>query len=191
MDDVRRLPLTDRTDLFAAVARQRGLTPAIIERDFSGLLDVKRLFTLPDCLPIYCSRRHVSVQGIRAYRTVFGNVDCHWTGPGWDSEARAIPSMPLPVRNGSSPSKRWRKHANERSAELLTEINGLFSHTFGDLPSTSGDWNLRAMTGRPELSFPLPNEERVEPPTNQPTLGPLCDGDRSAAPTTGPRSRPR
>ena len=48
MDDVARLPLTDRTDLFAAVARQRGLTPAIIEKDFWVCWTLKQLFTLPD-----------------------------------------------------------------------------------------------------------------------------------------------
>jgi hypothetical protein len=34
MDDVARLPIVDRTDLFAATASLRGLTPAIIEKDF-------------------------------------------------------------------------------------------------------------------------------------------------------------
>lgn len=48
MDDIARLPLTDRADLFAEVARQRGLTPAIIEKDFWVCWTLKRLFTLPD-----------------------------------------------------------------------------------------------------------------------------------------------
>jgi hypothetical protein len=33
MDEVARLPLTGRIDLFAEVARRRGLTPAIIATD--------------------------------------------------------------------------------------------------------------------------------------------------------------
>jgi hypothetical protein len=48
MDDIARLPLTDRADLFAEVARQRGLTPAIIEKDFWVCWTLKRLFTLPE-----------------------------------------------------------------------------------------------------------------------------------------------
>lgn len=48
MDDIARLSLTDRADLFAEVARQRGLTPAIIEKDFWVCWTLKRLFTLPD-----------------------------------------------------------------------------------------------------------------------------------------------
>src|SRR5205823_9226493 len=48
MDDVARLPITDRMDLFLATARQRGLTAEIIEKDFWVCWTLKRLFTLPD-----------------------------------------------------------------------------------------------------------------------------------------------
>jgi hypothetical protein len=48
MDDVARMPLTDRMDLFSATARRRGLTAEIIEKDFWVCWTLKRLFTLPD-----------------------------------------------------------------------------------------------------------------------------------------------
>ncbi|MBL8794908.1 MAG: nucleotidyl transferase AbiEii/AbiGii toxin family protein [Planctomycetia bacterium] len=48
MDDVARLPIADRTDLFTAVARRRGLTPAVIEKDFWVCWTLKRVFTLPN-----------------------------------------------------------------------------------------------------------------------------------------------
>src|SRR5438552_11637847 len=48
MDDVARLPFTDRMDLFSATARRRGLTAEIIEKDFWVCWTLKRLFTLPD-----------------------------------------------------------------------------------------------------------------------------------------------
>src|SRR6516164_8918604 len=48
MDDVARLPGTDRADLFTAAARRRGLTAAIIEKDFWVCWTLKRVFTLPD-----------------------------------------------------------------------------------------------------------------------------------------------
>jgi hypothetical protein len=48
MDDVARLPITDRADLFTAAARRRGLTAAIIEKDFWVCWTLKRLFTLAD-----------------------------------------------------------------------------------------------------------------------------------------------
>ena len=48
MDDVARLPITDRMDLFSAAGRRRGLTAEIIEKDFWVCWTLKRLFTLPD-----------------------------------------------------------------------------------------------------------------------------------------------
>ena len=46
MDDVARLSVIDRTDLFSASARRRGLTAAIIEKDFWVCWTLKRLFCL-------------------------------------------------------------------------------------------------------------------------------------------------
>lgn len=48
MDDIARLAVTDRTELFAATADRRGLTTEIIEKDFWVCWTLKRLFTLPD-----------------------------------------------------------------------------------------------------------------------------------------------
>jgi hypothetical protein len=48
MDDVARLPVADRADLFAAAAGRRGLTVPIIEKDFWVCWTLKRLFTLSD-----------------------------------------------------------------------------------------------------------------------------------------------
>src|SRR6266550_9638879 len=48
MDDVARLPVIDRMDLFSATARRRGWTAEIIEKDFWVCWTLKRLFTLPD-----------------------------------------------------------------------------------------------------------------------------------------------
>lgn len=48
MDEIARLPMTDRSDLFTASARRRGLTAAIIEKDFWVCWTLKRLFALAD-----------------------------------------------------------------------------------------------------------------------------------------------
>ncbi len=48
MDDVARLLLADRTDLFVATAGRRALTAAIIEKDFWVCWTLRRIFTLPD-----------------------------------------------------------------------------------------------------------------------------------------------
>jgi hypothetical protein len=47
MDDVARLRARDRADLFGAVAAKRGLSTAIIEKDFWVCWTLKRLFGLP------------------------------------------------------------------------------------------------------------------------------------------------
>jgi hypothetical protein len=48
MDEIARLPLTDRADLFRAAARRRELTTAIIEKDFWVCWTLKRVFSLAD-----------------------------------------------------------------------------------------------------------------------------------------------
>jgi hypothetical protein len=48
MDDVARWPHRDRTDLFSAAAARRGVSAAIVEKDFWVCWTLKRLFTLPD-----------------------------------------------------------------------------------------------------------------------------------------------
>ena len=48
MDDFAKRRAADRTDLFAAVAQQRGLSPAVVEKDFWVCWTLRRLFTLPD-----------------------------------------------------------------------------------------------------------------------------------------------
>src|SRR5687768_5181647 len=47
MDDVARLPDTDRRDLFLAGASAFGRSPAIIEKNFWVCWMLKRLFSLP------------------------------------------------------------------------------------------------------------------------------------------------
>lgn len=46
MDEVARLPPTDRADLFVATAGRRGLSAAIIEKDFWVCWTLKRVFSL-------------------------------------------------------------------------------------------------------------------------------------------------
>ena len=48
MDDFAKLPVRDHTELFQTVAAQRGLLPAIIEKDFWVCWTLRRLFTLQE-----------------------------------------------------------------------------------------------------------------------------------------------
>lgn len=47
MDEFARWPADDRADLFAAAASNRGLNPAIMEKDFWVCWTLRRVFTLP------------------------------------------------------------------------------------------------------------------------------------------------
>ncbi|MFM2397729.1 MAG: hypothetical protein RLZZ144_979 [Pseudomonadota bacterium] len=48
MESVARLPPTDRRDLFAETAARKGMTPAIVEKDFWVCWTLGRLFTHPE-----------------------------------------------------------------------------------------------------------------------------------------------
>lgn len=48
MDDVAKLPPSDRADLFRASAEKRGFNVVIVEKDFWVCWVLKRLFTLPE-----------------------------------------------------------------------------------------------------------------------------------------------
>jgi hypothetical protein len=48
MDNVARLPATDRNDLFKASAEKRSFSTVIVEKDFWVCWTLKRLFSLPD-----------------------------------------------------------------------------------------------------------------------------------------------
>ncbi|MBK8576652.1 MAG: nucleotidyl transferase AbiEii/AbiGii toxin family protein [Elusimicrobia bacterium] len=49
MDEIARLPIRDRADLFRATAIARGdMTPALVEKDFWVCWTLRRIFTLPD-----------------------------------------------------------------------------------------------------------------------------------------------
>jgi predicted nucleotidyltransferase component of viral defense system len=46
MDDVARLPSSDRSDLFTTSAARRGISPIIVEKDFWVCWTLRRVFAL-------------------------------------------------------------------------------------------------------------------------------------------------
>ena len=73
MDDVARLPVADRTDLFVVTGTGRGLISEMIEKDFWVCWTLKRLFTLPDPHAGFALQgRHLTIQGVWGHRAVFG-----------------------------------------------------------------------------------------------------------------------
>lgn len=69
MDDVARLPVGDRRDLFAAAAARRALLPAIVEKDFWVCWTLKRVFALPD------PPAHLLFKGGTSLSKVFGAIE--------------------------------------------------------------------------------------------------------------------
>jgi hypothetical protein len=163
MDDIARLPLTDRIDLFTAVARKRGLTPAIIEKDFWVCWTLKRLFTLP------APPAGLLFKGGTSLSKVFGiierfseDVDLSFDraglGFGGDSD-------PLNATSGKK-----RKHGLEALTEtcqrvireqLLPQLTESFSKALSETPSAA--WGLELAEDDPDsqtLLFRYPTEER-------------------------------
>ncbi|NLX96297.1 MAG: nucleotidyl transferase AbiEii/AbiGii toxin family protein [Rhodopirellula sp.] len=163
MDDIARLPLTDRTDLFTAVARQRGLTSAIIEKDFWVCWTLKRLFTLPNPPAGLLFKGGTSLSKVfgvieRFSEDVDLSFDRAGLGFGGDSD-------PL---NASSGKKR--RHSLEALTEtcqraireqLLPQLTESFSNALGEHPSTT--WSLELAEDDPDgqtLLFRYRPEER-------------------------------
>lgn len=163
MDDIARLPLTDRADLFAEVARQRGLTRAIIEKDFWVCWTLKRLFMLSDTPAGLLFKGGTSLSKVFGVLERFSeDVDLSFdrAGLGFVGD-----SDPLNATSGKK-----RKQALEALTEtcqrvirerLLPQLLESFSRALGELPS--GAWRLELAEDDPDrqtLLFRYPTEEK-------------------------------
>ncbi len=166
MDDVARLPIGDRTDLFAATASLRGLTPAVIEKDFWVCWTLKRIFTLPD------PPAGLLFKGGTSLSKVFGvierfseDVDLSFdrAGLGFGRE-----SDPLNATTGKK-----RKQGLEALTEtcrqviegqLLPQLMAAFGDALGEAPSET--WGMELDEDDPDrqtLLFRYPAEKRSRP----------------------------
>jgi hypothetical protein len=163
MDDVARLPMADRADLFTAAARQRGLTTEIVEKDFWVCWTLKRVFTLPD------PPAGLLFKGGTSLSKVFGvierfseDVDLSFdrAGLGFGGE-----NDPLNARTGKK-----RKHGLEALTEtcqrvirerLWPQLVATFTEALREPPSTT--WNLEPTDDDPDaqtLLFRYPTSSR-------------------------------
>lgn len=166
MDDIARLPIADRTDLFTETARQRGLTPAIIEKDFWVCWSLKRLFTLPDPPAGLLFKGGTSLSKVfgiieRFSEDVDLSFDRAGLGFGGDSD-------PLNATSGKK-----RKHGLEALTEtcqrvirerLLPQLTESFGSALGESPSAT--WGLELADDDPDgqtLLFHYPAETRDHP----------------------------
>jgi hypothetical protein len=166
MDDVARLPAADRVDLFMVTASGRGLTPAMIEKDFWVCWTLKRLFTLLD------PPTGLLFKGGTSLSKVFGvierfseDVDLSFdrAGLGFGGECD-----PLNARTGKR-----RKHGLEALAEtcrrvirerLLPQLTADFGNVLGAPPSAT--WALELAGDDPDgqtLLFRYPAGIRSRP----------------------------
>jgi hypothetical protein len=177
VDDIARLPCTDRMDLFSATARRRGLTAAIIEKDFWVCWTLKRLFTLPD------PPAGLLFKGGTSLAKVFGvierfseDVDLSFnrTELGFGGE-----SDPLNATTGKK-----RKHGLEALTEtcqrvireaLLPQLVTVFGAALSEPPSTA--WGVELAGDDPEgqtllFRYPAGNRSRSagEPASIQPVV---------------------
>ena len=166
MDDVARLPLADRTDLFVATASRRALIAAIIEKDFWVCWTLKRIFTLPD------PPAGLLFKGGTSLSKVFGvierfseDVDLSFdrAGLGFGGE-----SDPLNATTGKK-----RKQGLEALTEtcqrviqeqLLPQLVAAFGDALGEPPSAT--WGVELDEDDPDgqtLLFRYPAENRSRP----------------------------
>ncbi|HEV3439742.1 MAG TPA: nucleotidyl transferase AbiEii/AbiGii toxin family protein [Gemmata sp.] len=144
MDDIARLPVIDRMDLFSASARIRGLTPEIIEKDFWVCWTLKRVFTLPN------PPAGLLFKGGTSLSKVFGvierfseDVDLSFNRAGLGFVGESDPQNALTGKK--------RKHGLEALTEtcqrvirdkLLPQLVTVFSAALGEPPSTAWDVQL-------------------------------------------------
>lgn len=163
MDDVARLPITDRADLFTAAASQRGLTPAIIEKDFWVCWTLKRVFTLPD------PPARLLFKGGTSLSKVFGIIE--WFSEDVDlSFDRADLGFSGENDPLNAPTGKRRKHGLEALTEtcqrvirerLLPQLLAALTDALGEPPLAR--WNLELAKDDPDaqtLLFRYPTSDR-------------------------------
>jgi len=69
MDKIAGLSITERSELFSETAAQRGMTPAIVEKDFWVTWTLDKLFSHPDL------SRILMFKGGTSLSKVFGLIE--------------------------------------------------------------------------------------------------------------------
>jgi hypothetical protein len=163
MDDIARLPLNDRTGLFAEVARNRGLTSAIIEKDFWVCWTLKRLFTLADPTAGLLFKGGTSLSKVfgmieRFSEDVDLSFDRAGLGFGGDSDPLNATSGKKRKQGLEALTEKCQRVVRERLLPLLTES---FGSALGEPPSAA--WSLVLADDAPDgqtLLFHYPAETR-------------------------------
>lgn len=162
MDEIARWPAKDRADLFAAAASQRGITTAIMEKDFWVCWTLRRVFSLPDPPASLIFKGGTSLS--KVYGAIerfsedvdlaFDRADLGFTG---DKDPATAPS--------NNKRQRALKDLKATCADLIqgslrTQITDLFAES---LQSSPGEWTLEPDDVDPlALNFAYPQVKDAE-----------------------------
>jgi predicted nucleotidyltransferase component of viral defense system len=150
MDDVARLPATDRADLFVVTGTGRGLTTEMIEKDFWVCWALKRLFTLPDPPAGLLFKGGTSLSKVFGVISRFSeDVDLSFDRAGFGFEGE---NDPLNI----SARKRREKELGRLAEKcrgiirevLLPRLTETFRAALGELPATA--WGLELADDDPD-----------------------------------------
>ena len=150
MDDVARLPATDRTDLFTATARHRGWTAAIIEKDFWVCWTLKRAFTLADPPAGLLFKGGTSLSKVfgvieRFSEDVDLSFDRAGLGFGGDSDPLNAPTGKRRKQRLEALGETCRQVVRER---LLPQLASAIGEALGE--PTPGTWQLELADDDPD-----------------------------------------
>lgn len=156
MDDVARSSAQDRAELFNEAAAQRGVAPAIVEKDFWVCWSLKRLFSLPGDNPSLVFKGGTSLTKIyRAINRFSEDIDLSFDrrdlGYGDDRDPRSAASRKKKDKLIDDLVETVTRHIQDVLMPRLTEVIKV------ELPNIEGSWQLTKDDGDPQtLIFRYP-----------------------------------
>ncbi len=141
MDDVARSSAQDRAELFNEAAAQRGVAPAIVEKDFWVCWSLKRLFSLPGDNPSLVFKGGTSLAKIyRAINRFSEDIDLSFDrrdlGYGDDRDPRSAASRKKKDKLIDDLVETVTRHIQDVLMPRLTEVIKV------ELTNTEGGWQL-------------------------------------------------
>ena len=162
MDQIARWPATDRADLFLAAASQRGITPAIMEKDFWVCWTLRRIFSLPD------PPASLILKGGTSLSKVYGAIDRFSEdvdlaldradlGFGGDDDPASAPSRKKAQQAVKALGQKCKEVVQ---GQLLTQLTQHFADA---LASRASQWSLTTDDDDPlTLNFAYPRKDTGE-----------------------------
>ena len=175
MEELARWPASDRADLFLAAARRRGITTAIMEKDFWVCWTLRRIFSLPDPPASLIFKGGTSLSKVYAAIDRFSeDVDLSFDradlGFGGDDDPMSAPSRKKGQQGVKALSA---KCAELVQGTLLEQLTSSFSEALGQEPDS---WSLDVADDEPAtLNFTYPRNK--EDTAGVPYVRPMVDVD--------------